>query len=177
MQMRESGQLNLADIKLLVMDVDGVLTEGGIIINSDGSESKRFSVLDGHGVWMWHRAGLQTAFISGRESEATRYRAEQLEIGYVLQGCGQKGPAFEKLLAESGVSAGQVAYIGDDLLDLPVMLRAGFSVAVANAVNEVKEQADYVTKRLGGSGAVREVVEYILGRTGKWGQLMERYLV
>ena len=118
-------------IRLLIMDVDGVLTDGGVIINADGSESKRFNVLDGHGIRMWHRADLKTAVMSGRTADATRLRAEQLEITYVYQGCTQKIPAFARLLEESGLSDNQVAYIGDDVLDLPVMKRAGFAVAVS----------------------------------------------
>lgn len=164
-------------IKLLAMDVDGVLTNGEIIISADGSESKGFSVLDGHAVRMWHRAGLETAILSGRATEVTRHRAKQLEIKYLRQGCHEKLPAFEKLLEDSGFSAGEVAYIGDDVLDLPVVVRAGFGVAVANAVDELKQHADYVTTREGGSGAVREVVEYILKATGRWEELMQRYLV
>lgn len=174
---QEPNLVRLRQIKLLVMDVDGVLTDGSIIINADGSESKQFSVLDGHGIRMWHRAGLHSAIISGRETEATRHRAEQLEIGHLLQGYHEKLPAFEKLLAENGFLAEQVVYIGDDLLDLPIMARAGFAVAVANAVDELKQRAHYVTSRCGGCGAVREVVEHILKAAGKWEQLMQKYLV
>ncbi len=167
---------NLADVKLLVMDIDGVLTDGGVIIHPDGSESKSFNVLDGHGIRMWHRAGLKTAVMSGRTAAATKHRAKQLRVTYVFQGCTEKVPAFEKLLKKSGVSADQVAYIGDDVLDLPVMRRAGFAVAVGNAVDEVKQHANYVTGRCGGCGAVRETIEYILKKTGRWTELMERYL-
>ncbi len=177
MQKREKEQANLGDIKLLIMDVDGVLTDGRIEIAADGSESKQFSVVDGHGIHIWHLAGLQTAIISGRQAEATRHRAEQLGINYVLEGCHEKLPAFEQLLADSGFSAGEVAYIGDDVLDLPIILRAGFGAAVANAVDEVKQRAQYVTTRPGGHGAVREVVEYILKATGRWQELMQAYLV
>ncbi len=166
---------NLADIKLLVMDVDGVLTDGGVIIHPDGSESKVFNVLDGHGIRMWHRAGLKTAIMSGRTAEATKLRAGQLEIAYVYQECTEKVPAFERLLKESDLSANEVAYIGDDVLDLPVMRRAGFAVAVNNATEDVKQHAHYVTSRSGGRGAVREMIEYILKKTGRWTELMERY--
>ena len=167
---------NLADIQLLVLDVDGVLTDGTLIINGDGSESKSFNSLDGHGIRMWRRAGLKVAFLSGRASEPTRYRAEQLQIDYCLQDCHDKLPAMEKLLKQLGLSEEAIAYIGDDLPDLPVIKYAGFGVAVANAVDEVKQYADYVTTHQGGSGAVREVVEYILKNTGKWQELMKRYL-
>ena len=126
---------------------------------------------------MWHRAGFASAFISGRVSEATVVRAEQLKITHVMQGCTKKLPAFESLLCQTNLKANQVAYVGDDVLDLPLIKRAGFGVAVANAVDELKEAADYVTNLAGGSGAVREVIEYILKNTGKWSGLMERYLV
>jgi 3-deoxy-D-manno-octulosonate 8-phosphate phosphatase (KDO 8-P phosphatase) len=167
---------NLADVKLLVMDVDGVLTDGGVIIHQDGSESKRFNVLDGHGIRMWHRAGFKSAVISGRKTEATKLRAEQLGITYVFQECFDKVPVFEKLLKQSGFSANEAVYIGDDVLDLPVMKRAGFAVAVGNAVDEVKQNAHYVTSRCGGDGAVREMIEYILKKTGRWKELMQKYL-
>ncbi|HPD46851.1 MAG TPA: HAD hydrolase family protein [Anaerohalosphaeraceae bacterium] len=168
---------DLNDIRLLVLDVDGVLTDGTVILSADGSEAKRFNLHDGHGIKLWHRAGLQTAFISGREAKATTVRAEQLNITYVMQGQMRKLPAFESLLAQADLEARQAAYVGDDLLDLPVVVRAGLGVAVANAVEELKAQADMVTKRNGGDGAVREVIEYILKSTGRWQALMERYEV
>lgn len=175
--MTEHKNPDLAAIKLLVMDVDGVLTDGTITIYADGSESKRFHLVDGHGIKMWHRAGLQTAFLSARPSEATRIRAEQLNINYVFQGCKEKLPAFEQLLIDANLSAQNVAYVGDDVLDIPVATRVGFAVAVKNAVDELKTSAHYVTSCCGGQGAVREVIEYILKNTGRWDQLMQRYLV
>jgi len=167
---------NLADIQLLAMDVDGVLTDGTLIINGDGSESKYFNSLDGHGIRMWQRAGLKVALLSGRASEPTRNRAEQLQIEYVFEDCHYKLPVFKKFLEQIGLPPEQVAYIGDDLPDLPVIRYVGFGVAVANAVDEVKQSADYVTTRAGGSGAVREVIEYILRNGGRWQELMKRYL-
>ena len=161
---------------MLVLDVDGVLTDGTLIINADGSESKFFNTLDGHGIRMWQRAGLKIAFLSGRLSEPTKRRAEQLEVDYCLQDCHNKLDWLGKLLEQSGLSAREVAYIGDDLTDLPTIRYVGFGVAVANAVDEVKQYADYVTVRRGGSGAVREVIEYILKNTGKWQQLIKRYV-
>lgn len=168
---------DFSKIKLLVMDVDGVLTNGCVIINSDGSESKAFNLLDGHGVKLWHRAGFRSAMISGRASGATTIRAEQLSINFVRQGCKAKLPEFEALLEEASLTQEEVMYIGDDLLDLPLVRRAGFGVAVANAVDELKEAADYVTQKPGGSGAVREIIEMVLKSTGKWNELMQRYLV
>jgi len=167
---------NLADIQVLVIDVDGVLSDGKIVINGDGSESKSFSTLDGHGIRLWQRAGLKVAFLSGRASEPTRYRAQELEVDYVFQDCHNKLDALQKFLEQVGLSPDRIAYIGDDLPDLPVIRYVGFGVAVANAVDEVKQYADYVTTRPGGSGAVREVIEYILKNTGRWQELMERYL-
>ena len=166
---------NLADIQMLVTDVDGVLTDAKIVINADGSESKLFSVVDGHGIKLWKRAGLKIAFLSGRDSKATKHRAEQLGVDHCLMGHQKKLPALQQLLTKVSLSPEQIAYIGDDLLDLPPMKCAGFSAAVANAVDEVKQGADYVTTAVGGSGAVREVIEYILKNTGKWQKLMERY--
>jgi 3-deoxy-D-manno-octulosonate 8-phosphate phosphatase (KDO 8-P phosphatase) len=163
-------------IELLVLDVDGVLTDGGLMIHSDGSESKRFHTLDGHGIRMWQRAGGKVALISGRTSMPVSRRAKELEISYVLQDCHVKLPALEQLLRETGLKVENVAYVGDDLMDLPPMRRVGFRVAVANAVDELKAHADYVTTRAGGDGAVREVIEYILKNSGRWDGLMDRYL-
>ena len=170
-------KVDFSKIKLLVMDVDGVLTDGGIILHSDGTESKRFHVIDGHRIKMWQRVGLEVAIISGRETEATALRAEQLEIRRVLQGCKAKLPAFESLLKETGCSPDEVACIGDDLMDVPLVKRAGFGVAVANAVDELKSVADFITSHHGGDGAVGEVIEIILKKSGKWTPLMKRYLV
>jgi len=168
---------DFAKIKMLITDVDGVMTDGAIMISADGTESKKFNLLDGHGIKMWHRAGLASAFISGRDTAATTVRAEQLNITYVYQGCKKKLPAFTELLEKASLSEDQVAYIGDDLLDLPLVKRAGLGVAVAGAVSELKDAADYVTTAPGGAGAVREVIEYILKDTGKWQELIQRYMV
>ena len=174
--MEDNLKPNLADIKLLVLDVDGVLTDGRMVVNADGTESRFFNALDGHGIRLWHRAGLKVAFLTGREVEATRHRAEQLEAEYVFQNCFDKLSALKKLLEELRLSHREVACIGDDLPDLPMIRYVGFSAAVANAVDEVRQHADYVTTRRGGHGAVREVIEYILKNADKWQQLMKRYL-
>lgn len=168
---------DFSKIQLLILDVDGVLTDGGIVIHSDGTESKRFSVLDGHRIKMWQRGGGQTAIISGRETVATTIRAKQLGISLLMQGCIEKLPAFEKLLKKTGLTPEQTAYIGDDLMDIPVIRRVGLGVAVANAVDELKEHADLITQRKGGDGAVAEVIEHILKKTLKWDKSMERYLI
>ena len=176
--MRTAGHKskNLNAIKMLVLDVDGVLTDGTIVVDSQGMESKFFSVLDGHGIKMWKRAGLTVAFLSGRESPPTAQQAKELAVDFCLQGCIDKYACLLELIQTSGVPVVQIAYIGDDLPDLPIIRRAGFSAAVANAVDEVKHAVDYVTKRNGGEGAVREVIEYILKKTGRWGELVERYM-
>ncbi len=174
--MTEKRQTDLGAIELLVLDVDGALTDGRIIIHSDGAESKCFHILDGHGIRMWQRAGLKVALLSGRVSQATTRRAEELQIPRVIQDCHLKLPALKQLLEEFQVPAEKVAYVGDDLMDLPAVRHVGFGVAVANAVDELKEHADYVTTRPGGQGAVREVIEYILKNSGRWHSLMERYL-
>jgi 3-deoxy-D-manno-octulosonate 8-phosphate phosphatase (KDO 8-P phosphatase) len=163
-------------IELLVLDVDGVLTDGGLIVHADGSESKRFHTVDGHGIRMWQRAGGRVALLSGRFSEPVNRRAQELDIAHVLQDCHRKLPALEHLLSQMGLAAENTAFVGDDLTDLPPIRHVGFGVAVANAVDEVKEQADYVTQRPGGQGAVREVIEYILKNSGRWDSLMGRYL-
>jgi 3-deoxy-D-manno-octulosonate 8-phosphate phosphatase (KDO 8-P phosphatase) len=169
-------KVNLAEIELLVLDVDGVLTDGTIVLNGDGTESKFFNALDGHGIKLWKRAGLKAAFLSGRKSEPVARRAEQLGVDYCMEGCLDKLPALNELLAKCGVTAEKTAYIGDDLPDLPVIREVGFGVAVANAVGEVRQEADYVTKQKGGDGAVREVIEYILKKGGRWEDIMKRYL-
>ncbi|HBG28062.1 MAG: phenylphosphate carboxylase subunit delta [Planctomycetes bacterium GWF2_41_51] len=175
--MAQISKTDLKEIKLLAMDVDGVLTDGTITISSDGVESKSFNLLDGHGIKMWQRTGMKVALISGRESVVTKKRAEELEISFLYQPCKQKLLCFEKLLKETGLDAKNIAYIGDDLLDVPIVRRAGFGVAVVNGVDELKNCAHYVTSRTGGNGAVREVIEYILKNTGRWDALMERYLI
>jgi 3-deoxy-D-manno-octulosonate 8-phosphate phosphatase (KDO 8-P phosphatase) len=167
---------NLANIEVLVLDVDGVLTDGTIVVNSDGSESKFFSVLDGHGILLWRRAGLKVAFLSGRLSQPTKHRAEELEVDYVFQDCHDKLDALKEFLSQQGLTPDRIAYIGDDLPDLPVIRYVGFGAAVADAVDEVKRYADYVTTCPGGKGAVREIIEYILKETGRWPELMRRYL-
>jgi len=168
--------VDLKAIELLVLDVDGVLTDGRVILHSDGGESKAFNILDGHGIRMWQRAGLKIALLSGRFSQATMRRAQELEIRHVVQDCHFKLPALKQLLADLGLTPEQTAYVGDDLMDLPILRYVGFGVAVASAVEEVKEYAAYVTSRRGGEGAVREVIEHILKGSDRWAGLMERYL-
>lgn len=161
--------------RLLMMDVDGVLTDGRIIQDGHGHELKVFDVKDGHGIVMAHRAKLRTALISGRESETVTRRAEELGIELVYQKVWNKLEAYEKILADTALTHSEVAYIGDDLIDIPLLRRVGFAVAVADAVDEVKAAAHLITQRPGGQGAVREVIELILKAQGHWHSLLERY--
>lgn len=163
------------NIKLLVLDVDGVLTDGNLIINPDGRESKTFNTVDGHGIRMYQRAGGKVAIISGRFSEPVKYRAEQLEIEYVFQDCHFKLPVMEKLLEKLSLTFEQAAYIGDDLPDLPIVRKVGLGIAVNNAVEELKKEADYITSKPGGKGAVREGIELILKNSSRWNEAIKRY--
>ncbi len=165
----------LERIELLVLDVDGVLTDGRIVLDADGREGKQFSALDGAGLKYWQRAGRQAAILSGRSSRAVIARAAELGIAVVVQNAKRKLPAYEKLLSDMGRSDQQTAVMGDDLPDLPLMRRCGLAVAPANAVEEVRAAAAYVTTARAGAGAVREVVEYVLKGTGEWSRIMERY--
>ncbi len=155
-------------IELLVLDVDGVLTDGSILYTADGIEIKRFHVRDGSGLKFWHAHGKRSAILSGRRSEAVERRARDLGISPVFQGCAAKLPAFEALMAEMGLRAEQVCAIGDDLPDLPVLRRAGLAVSVADGCTEVRAAADFVAPHSGGEGAVRDVVEWLLKLQGRW---------
>jgi 3-deoxy-D-manno-octulosonate 8-phosphate phosphatase (KDO 8-P phosphatase) len=157
------------------MDVDGVLTDGRIIQDSHGHELKVFDVKDGHGIVMAHRGKLRTALISGRESATITRRAEELGIEIVFQKIWNKLEIYEKILGDTHLTHEEVAYVGDDLIDIPLLRRVGLAVAVADAVDEVKASAHLVTQRAGGQGAVREVIELILRAQGAWDTLVERY--
>jgi len=166
---------DLVRIRLLVCDVDGVLTDGRIIYDSTGAETKQFHVRDGSGLKYWMRAGHTAALLSGRSCAATERRAAELGISLVEQGAKDKWPAMERILQAAGCTADEAAYVGDDLPDLPVMLRVGCPVAVADAVAEVRAAAHRVTALGGGQGAVREVIEWILKAQGRWDAIMARY--
>jgi 3-deoxy-D-manno-octulosonate 8-phosphate phosphatase (KDO 8-P phosphatase) len=159
-------------IRLLLMDVDGVMTDGGIRLLSwpDGTvtEMKQFSSQDGVSLKLLRRAGVRTGMITGRESTANAHRAREMDMEFVAQKTRDKLPAFEDILARAGLTAQEVAYVGDDLPDLPVLGRVGLAVAVANATPEVKRIAHFTTRAAGGSGALREVAELILRSQGKW---------
>jgi len=166
----------LERVRLVVTDVDGVLTNGAIVIHHDGTESKVFNVKDGSGIKYLMRNGVQTAIISARECAPVEQRARELGIPHCVTGALDKLPAYQDLLAKTGLADADVCYIGDDLPDIPPMRRAGFAVAVADAVDEVKAVAAHVTRATGGHGALRELAEMILKAQGKWAGVMERYL-
>lgn len=166
-----------ARIKLLLMDCDGVLTDGRITLLDNGEEEKSFHTRDGHGIVLLHRAGLQSGIISGRTSSLVERRARELGMKYVRQGTWDKVKDFEELLAEAGFDASEVAFIGDDVTDIPLMRRAALAVAVADAVEETRGVAHYVTRFPGGFGAVREVCDLILKAQGRWSELMGRYMM
>ena len=162
-------------IKLLLMDCDGVLTDGCLWLTSDGDEQKAFHARDGQGISLLHRAGLQTGIITGRTSSAVDRRAQDLKMSYVRQYAKDKIKALEEILAEAGVTTDECAYIGDDVGDIPVMRRVGLAVAVSDAVEETKQAAQYITALKGGQGAVREVCDLVLKAQGRWDELMERF--
>ncbi|MHC4416252.1 MAG: KdsC family phosphatase [Planctomycetota bacterium] len=159
-----------ANIELLCLDVDGVMTDGGIRLDDHGVETKRFHVRDGTGIRLWMRLGYEVALITGRSGMAVRHRADELGIEHLIQGSRDKGKDFERLLGNLALTAPQAAILADDLPDLPVMRRAGYAMAVADAVPEVLAEAAFVTSVPGGHGAVREAVEHLLKAKDRWVQ-------
>lgn len=164
-----------APIQLLLTDVDGVLTDGGVILDNQGVESKRFSIRDGQAIRFWQQAGGQTGIVTGRSSQIVKLRASELDIDTLRQGVKDKLPVVETICSDLSLDMSQVAYLGDDLPDLPVIRNVGLGVAVANAAEEVRAGADYVTSVSGGHGAVREVVELLLKNTGRWDALIRKF--
>ena len=162
-------------VKLLVLDVDGVLTDGRLYYHDDGTESKAFDVRDGHGIKMLRQAGIETAIISGRRSPSVDKRAADLGITEVVQGVRDKVPILEKLVSQKHLKPEEIAYVGDDIVDLPVMNRVGLAIAVADASEHLFDAAHYVTIAPGGRGAVREVAELILGVRGRWSKVAGKY--
>ncbi len=162
-------------VKLLIADVDGVLTDGRIIVTDQGVESKQFDVRDGHGLKLLQRYGIDVVFVTGRKSRTVEWRAADLGITEIHQGAWNKGEVFEEILKRRNILPEETACIGDDIVDIPLMRKAGFSAAVADAVREVREAADYITTRRGGRGAVRELCELILKAQNHWGDIAGRY--
>ncbi|MFC1479761.1 KdsC family phosphatase [Planctomycetota bacterium] len=169
-------QDRLAQIRLVVMDVDGVLTDGTLYFMKDGSSIKAFNAYDGAGIVHLHNSGIQTAIISGRESPEINVRAGELGIQYIYTGIDSKLPVFETILDKTDIKHEEAAYIGDDLADIPPMRASGVSFAPPNSVPEVQETADIVLTRRGGQGAVREAAEMILKASGKWDSVLKDYL-
>jgi 3-deoxy-D-manno-octulosonate 8-phosphate phosphatase (KDO 8-P phosphatase) len=165
-----------SQIDLLVLDVDGVLTDGKIILSPRGEETKAFHVRDGSGMKIWHRVGKKMAIITGRASPAVEIRAKNLDVDSLRLNAKMKLPVYREVLSELGISSDRVAVVGDDLPDIPLMRHCAFPIAVADAVKEARDMAAYVTHAPGGCGAVREVIEMILKGSGLWEQVMERYL-
>jgi YrbI family 3-deoxy-D-manno-octulosonate 8-phosphate phosphatase len=162
-----------AGIALLVLDVDGVLTGGGIAYGSGGLEVKEFHVRDGSGLILWHRAGKRSAVVTGRSSPVVASRAEELGVAFVEQGAAEKLPAYRRVLERAEVGPEAVCYVGDDLPDLPPLRHSGLAVAVADACPEVRAAAHFITRSPGGRGAVREAIELILRCQGAWPKFLE----
>lgn len=162
-------------VRMLILDVDGVLTNGQIFFGNEGELFKQFNVQDGMGISLFRQAGHKVAVITGRTSDIVSLRSAELKIDDVYQGSMSKKAALADLLAKHDLAADEVCYIGDDFIDIPVMNRVGLPCAVANAVAEVKETAVYVSEKEGGRGAVREIVEMILKTQGHWNALVAKY--
>jgi 3-deoxy-D-manno-octulosonate 8-phosphate phosphatase (KDO 8-P phosphatase) len=175
--MRETGNLAEAarGIRLLILDVDGVLTDGSIILDNEGNELKRFHVRDGHGIKMLQRAGIEVAIITGRQSKVVELRAAELGIREVYQRCLDKVVAYVHILEKLGLTDRETAYVGDDVVDIPLLARAGLPIAVADAEEEARARAVMVTEKNGGRGAVREVTDFILKAKGLWDEIISKY--
>lgn len=163
---KQSSKKNLNHIKLLLLDVDGVMTDGGIFFTESGDELKKFNIQDGYGIVKLRKAGVEVGIITGRISNLVKRRAEELGITHVYQNLEDKLSAFEELKTKLNLTDREIAFIGDDEPDVPVLKRAGFSAAPSDAVESVKKNVDYVCKRRGGEGAVREVIDLLMESYG-----------
>ncbi len=164
-----------ARVRLFLTDVDGVLTDGGIVFDGNGLESKRFHVRDGHGIKMLQRGGVAVGIISGRSSDAVTVRARELGVQIVRQGAHDKTAALQEILSETGTRAQECCYVGDDIVDLPILRAVGFSAAPSDAEECVLQVVDYVSSRPGGMGAVREIIDFVLRANGAWGAVTAKY--
>ncbi len=162
-------------IKLLIIDIDGVMTDGRIIYSIYGDELKFFDVQDGFGITLLNRAGIKSVIITAKKSRIVKLRGQDMKVAKSYQGFHDKLIPFKKILKRFKVSPEEICFIGDDLIDIPVLKRVGFAVAVPNAVSEVKDQAHYVTSKMGGRGAVREICDMILKSQDKWGLATSKY--
>ena len=165
----------LKQIRLLLLDVDGVLTDGSIIYNSNGTETKVFNVKDGLGIRLLKESGIEVGIITGRSSSALNHRCKNLGIVYIFDNVLNKAEVLTPILKKTGIRAEEVAFVGDDLLDLPLMRKVGLSIAVADAHDTIIKNARVITLKKGGTGAVREVCEEILKAQGLWGKNLERF--
>lgn len=163
-------------VRLMIFDVDGILTDGSLHYGPDGEAIKTFNVLDGHGIKLLQQSGVATAIISARKSDIVARRAADLGIRHLHQGVHDKRTAFEELLAHTGVNAQDCGFIGDDVIDLPILLRTGFAASVPNAHPEVRARVHYVTQASGGRGAARELCDFILRAQGKYEAVLAPYL-
>jgi 3-deoxy-D-manno-octulosonate 8-phosphate phosphatase (KDO 8-P phosphatase) len=165
-----------ARVKLMIFDVDGILTDGSLHFSADGELIKTFNVLDGHGIKLLQQSGVTTAIISARKSPAVARRAVDLGIHYLHQGSHDKRATFEELLAETGITADACGFIGDDVIDLPILLRVGFAASVPNGHPDVQARVHYVSNAAGGRGAVREICDFILRAQNKYESMLASYL-
>jgi 3-deoxy-D-manno-octulosonate 8-phosphate phosphatase (KDO 8-P phosphatase) len=165
-----------ARIRLFLFDVDGVLTDGTVVMHADGSESKGFHIRDGAAIVWAQRAGLTVGLLSARSSGATAHRAAQLAVRIVEQGVKSKLKAYEQIARDVRIADSDIAYMGDDLLDLPVLARVGLSAAPADAAPEVRERVDWVSSHGGGRGAVRELIELVLRAQRRWDDVLRQYV-
>ena len=173
----DSTQKLAQNIKMVIFDIDGVLTNGSLYFDNEGEEYKAFHSKDGHGLRMLLECGLHAAVITGRQSNVVAHRMKDLGVEMVFQGYRDKRPAFAELLQQSGLKAEQIAYMGDDVIDLPVMTQVGMAIAVQDSHAFVKQHADYITEKGGGQGAAREAIEYILQAQGLLEDKLKSYLV
>lgn len=176
----ETSLLNISEkakkLKLLILDVDGVLTDGKLFFDDQGNEYKSFHARDGHGIKLLRQTGVEVAVISGRKSNSVALRMKSLGIEHVYQGHENKVGAFTEILQKLNLTPEQVAHVGDDLLDLPLMIRVGLPIAVSNANFAVIQRADWCTKLAGGEGAVREVCDFIMQAQGHFDEVLNAYL-
>ena len=173
--MTTTPEAKASHVRLLLFDVDGVLTDGVVVMHTDGSESKGFHIRDGAAIVWAQRAGLKVGLLSARSSGATTHRAAQLAVRIVVQGVANKVTAYEQIIRDAGVDEASVAYMGDDLLDLPVLKRVGFSAAPADAAPEVRAQVHWVSTAPGGRGAAREMIEFVLRAQQRWDDIVRQH--
>ncbi len=169
-------ETDVTGIDLLILDVDGVLTDGRVILSPTGEETKSFHVHDGAGMKYWKRSGKKLAIVTGRSSPAVQLRAEELDVDVVRLNVKDKLPVVKEVISSLSTTAERTAAIGDDLTDLPVLRHVAFGAVVADATEEVRQVADYIAQKPGGAGAVREIIELLLKKAGLWENILARYL-